>query len=153
MKQDGRSAMLYFAYASNMNEAQMKERCPGSGFLKTARLDGHRFVYDGYSVARGGPVANVVPSATEHVLGALYEISETDRLTLDAAEGYPKSYDRKVVKVVDGAGEVHEAWIYFRTGRVPGKPHPDYEKVVLQGARDRKLPDDYIDRYLRVVRL
>jgi len=145
--------MLYFAYASNMNLAQMKERCPGGRFLKLAVLAGYRFVYDGYSVTRQGATANIVKSETESVRGALFEITEKDRLSLDAHEGYPREYDRKVVEVRDADGAAHAAMTYFRPGRALGKPHPDYERVVLDGARDCKLPEDYVDKYLRVIRL
>jgi gamma-glutamylcyclotransferase len=145
--------VLYFAYASNMNHAQMKERCPGARFLKVVLLRGYRFVYDGYSVPRQGSTANIVKSETESVRGGLFEITEKDRLDLDAHEGYPKAYDRKDVEVVDAEGNVYRAVTYFRTGRTPAKPHPDYEKVVLEGARDCRLPEDYIDKYLRVTRL
>lgn len=145
--------MLYFAYGSNMHLAQMKERCPGGRFLKPAALEGHRFVYDGYSVDRQGSTANIVPSPIESVRGALFEITERDKLALDAHEGYPKAYDRKEFDVRDAEGNVHRAMAYFRTGRAIGKPHPDYEKVVLEGARDCRLPEDYVDKYLRVVRL
>ena len=145
--------MLYFAYGANMNHAKMKERCAGSRFLKTVRLEGHRFVYDGFSVAWQGASGDIVPSETEFVLGALYEITERDRLELDAYEGYPKAYDKKAVTVTDAAGGSYSAWTYFRTGRPLGKPHPDYEKVILKGATDCKLPDAYIDKYLRVPRL
>jgi len=145
--------MLYFAYASNMNLAQMKERCPGGRLLKLAVLAGYRFVYDGYSVTRQGATANIVKSETESVRGALFEITEKDRLSLDAHEGYPREYDRKVVEVRDADGAAHAAMTYFRPGRALGKPHPDYERVVLDGARDCKLPEDYVDKYLRVIRL
>ncbi|MCK7480026.1 MAG: gamma-glutamylcyclotransferase [Candidatus Moduliflexus flocculans] len=86
-------------------------------------------------------------------LGALYEITERDKLTLDAFEGYPRSYERKEVEVRDRDGNLHRAVTYFRTGRPLGKPHPDYEKVVLDGARECGLPEDYIDKALRVVRM
>jgi len=145
--------MLYFAYGSNMNRAQMEQRCPGSRFLKTVRLEGHRFVYDGFSVARDGSVGNIVPSEHDVVRGALYEITERDKRALDAAEDYPRSYDRKIVEVKDDAGVTFSAWTYFRTGRPLGKPHPDFEKIVLKGAADCKLPDEYIEKYLRVVRI
>lgn len=145
--------MLYFAYASNMNLAQMMRRCPAGRFFKTVLLEGHRFVYDGYSVIRDGAVGNIVKADDEGVWGVLYEITESDRLTLDAFEGYPKDYDRKGVEVRDREGNVYQATTYFRTGRVLGKPHPDYEKVVLDGAADCRLPEDYVDRYLRVIRM
>jgi gamma-glutamylcyclotransferase (GGCT)/AIG2-like uncharacterized protein YtfP len=145
--------MFYFAYGSNMNHAQMKERCPGGRFLKPVVLEGHRFVYDGFSMARQGATANIVKSHLDSVRGALFEITEKDRLVLDSYEGYPREYDRKVVEVKDAQGSACAAMTYFRPGRALGKPHPDYEKAILFGARDCRLPDDYIDKYLRVIRL
>ena len=145
--------MFYFAYASNLNLAQMKRWCPASRYFKTVLLEGHRFVYDGFSVTWDGAVGNIVKAAAESVWGALYDITESDRVTLDAFEGYPRAYDRKEVEVKDRDGNVYGAVTYFRTGRGLGKPHPDYEKVVLEGAKECALPEDYMDRYLRVVRM
>jgi gamma-glutamylcyclotransferase len=145
--------MLYFAYASNMNRAQMKRWCPASRFLGVASLAGHRFVYDGFSVPWGGAVGNIVPSETETVWGALYDTTERDRLTLDAFEGYPRGDERREVEVLDRDGNLLRAMTYCRTGRALGKPHPDYERVVLDGAKDCGLPEDYVDKTLRVPRM
>ena len=145
--------MLYFAYASNMNQAQMKRWCPASRFLKTAILRGFRFVYDGFSVTWDGAVGNIVPAENDVVYGALYEITARDRLTLDSFEGYPRSYDRREVEVVDRDGTMSRAMTYFRTGRSLGKPHPDYERIVIDGAKECGLPDEYVDRALRVIRM
>jgi gamma-glutamylcyclotransferase (GGCT)/AIG2-like uncharacterized protein YtfP len=102
---------------------------------------------------RQGPTANIVKSVSEIVRGALFEITEKDRLALDSHEGYPKAYERKVVEVKDAEGNAYAAMAYFRPSRALGKPHPDYERVILDGAKDCKLPEEYIDRYLRVIRL
>ena len=145
--------MLYFAYASNLNFIQMKRWCPGSRFLKAVFLEGQRFVYDGYSVTWDGAVGNMVRAERERVWGALFEITEKNRLSLDAFEEYPRTYDRKEVDVKDKEGNVYRAMTYARAGRAVGKPHPDYEKVVLDGAADCRLQEDYVDRYLRVIRM
>ncbi len=145
--------MFYFAYASNLNLPQMQRRCPRSRFLKTVLLEGYRFVYDGFSVIWDGPVGNIVKAEAEGVWGALFDITESDRLTLDAYEGYPRVYDRMEVEVRDRDGNVCRAATYFRTGRALGKPHPDYERAVLEGAKECALPEGYVDRYLRVVRI
>jgi gamma-glutamylcyclotransferase len=145
--------VLYFAYASNLNRAQMERWCPASRFLRVAVLDGYRFVYDGFSPLWDGAVGNVVLSETEKVWGALYDITLRDRQTLDAFEGYPRSYERLEVEVRDRDGKVHRAMTYHRTGRAIGKPHPDYERVVLDGAKECGLPEEYVDRVLRVPRI
>jgi gamma-glutamylcyclotransferase (GGCT)/AIG2-like uncharacterized protein YtfP len=145
--------VLYFAYASNMHREQMTRWCPASRFLKPAALAGYRFVYDGFSVTWDGAVANIVKSDAELVWGALYAITERDRLTLDAFEGYPRDYDHKDVEVRDRDGRSHRAMTYFRTGRAAGRPHPGYERIVIDGAKECGLPDEYIDKALRVARL
>jgi gamma-glutamylcyclotransferase len=145
--------VLYFAYASNMNFTQMKRWCPASRFLKAAFLEGHRFVYDGYSVTWDGAVGNILRADSEHVWGALFEITEKDRLSLDAFEGYPRTYDRKEVEVEDAEGNIYRAMTYARAGRAAGKPHPDYERVVLDGAKDCHLPEVYVEKSLRVIRM
>jgi len=145
--------VLYFAFASNMNQAQMKRWCPASRFLKAVILEGYRFVYDGLSVSWEGATGNIVQSTTESVWGALYEITERDRLTLDAFEGYPRNYDHKDVDVRDREGKIDRAMTYFRTGRPLSKPHPDYERIVIDGAKECGLPDDYIEKFLRVPRI
>jgi len=145
--------MLYFAFASNLNRAQMQRWCPASRFLKAVVLEGYRFVYDGYSETWDGAVGNIVASATESVWGALYEITHRDRLTLDAFEGYPRSYEHKEVRVQDRDGRVYTAMTYMRTGRASGQPHPDYERIVIDGAKECGLPEEYIDKALRVIRM
>ena len=145
--------MLYFAYASNMHQEQMKRWCPASRFLQAALLRGFRFVYDGLSVTWDGAVGNIVAAENETVWGALYRITERDRLTLDAFEGYPRSYDHRDVEVVGRDGAVYRAMTFSRTGRPRGKPHPDYERIVIDGANECGLPDEYVERALRVIRI
>jgi gamma-glutamylcyclotransferase (GGCT)/AIG2-like uncharacterized protein YtfP len=136
-----------------MHQDQMKRWCPASRFLKAAVLDGYRFVYDGFSVTWDGAVGNIVKSDNEHVWGALYEITERDRLTMDAFEGYPRNYEHRDVDVKDREGTSYRAMTYYRTGRPLSKPHPDYERIVIDGAKQCGLPDEYIDKALRVVRI
>jgi len=137
----------YFAYGSNMNFKQMKERCPDARFLKRAYLEGYRFVYDGYSDTRKGAVANIVEDK-DKVWGGLFEVSEECIKNLDRCEGYPKVYERKVLTVKDDEGNTYEAIVYLRKPRDKGKPSEEYRKVVLEGAKDCGLPEEYIKQYL-----
>lgn len=142
--------MYYFAYGSNMNHAQMKQRCPGSVFIKRAFLSGHKFVYDGYSSTRNGAVANIIETVDEEniVWGGLFEINEDNLSALDCYEGYPKSYDRKNIEVKDDDGKRYDAIVYFRTGKAEGKPSQEYRNIVIQGAKDCMLPIEYIKNNL-----
>jgi hypothetical protein len=68
--------MYYFAYGSNMNYKQMRERCPSCKFIGRFFLENYKFVYDGYSKTRNGTVANIVELNNAIVWGGLFEINK-----------------------------------------------------------------------------
>ena len=127
-----------------MNHEQMRQRCPSSKYIKRAYLESYKFVYDGYSKSRKGAVANIIEEKGAVVWGGLFEIDQNDLASLDIYEGYPISYDRKTIKGKDENKNIYEAIGYFRKGKSIGTPADDYRNVVLQGARDCNLPDEYI---------
>jgi gamma-glutamylcyclotransferase (GGCT)/AIG2-like uncharacterized protein YtfP len=141
--------MHYFAYGSNMNFAQMGDRCHGSRFIEKVFLEDFKFVYDGHSKKRNGAVGNIIEHNGEVVWGCLFEITEDDLKILDKCEGYhSNSYDRKEFKVQNEKGNTYIAIAYFRIGKEIGKPSQEYRQIVIQGATNCGLPRIYIDRYL-----
>jgi gamma-glutamylcyclotransferase len=118
-------------------------------FLCRAVLKNFRFVYDGFSIGRQSPVADIIESSGDVVWGGLYEITEEDLKKLDRKEGFPKSYQRNIFKVSDDNGNSQNAIAYFREGAALGEPADAYRKIVLAGAADCKLPQEYIDRYIK----
>jgi gamma-glutamylcyclotransferase len=140
--------MFYFAYGSNMNHAEMQKRCPRSNFLGRAYLESYKFVFDGYSKYRKCPVANIVQSHQDNVWGGLYKITEEDLEALNVKEGFPKTYQRRVVEVVTDNTNC-EAITYLRNGQPLGSPNDTYRGIVIRGASDCELPTEYIDKYIR----
>jgi gamma-glutamylcyclotransferase (GGCT)/AIG2-like uncharacterized protein YtfP len=136
--------MYYFAYGSNMNHKQMQARCPDSRFLKPVYLNKAGFRYDGYSTSWGGAVANIFASDKNKVWGGLFEVSDKDLASLDRYEGFPNHYGKMIVKVFDTEGNAYDAWVYFRIGEIKGEPSSKYRNVVLEGAKNCNLPEDYI---------
>jgi len=59
--------MLYFAYGSNMDWAQMQQRCPDAGFRAIGLLDDHRLCFPRRSKLRECGVASIHPVAGERV--------------------------------------------------------------------------------------
>jgi gamma-glutamylcyclotransferase len=136
--------ILYFAYGANMNHRHMKEKCAGSRFLKKAFLEGHKFVYDGYSdYMRRRSLANIIDHVGGVVWGALYEVEESDIKSLDASEAHPSSFEKKTATVKDEGGKKYEAIVYYRKYRELGAPSKEYRQTVIQGAKDCNLPKDY----------
>lgn len=142
--------MYYFGYGSNMKHYQMKDRCGNAIFVKRVFLKNYKFVYDGYSNSRAGSVGNVVNSNEHVVWGGLFKIDKDCLIKLDRYEGYPDCYDRKELKVIDDDGNEYMSYVYLREGRELGRPKHNYMQVILEGAKDCNLPNEYIKRYLQI---
>jgi gamma-glutamylcyclotransferase (GGCT)/AIG2-like uncharacterized protein YtfP len=140
--------VYYFAYGSNMNHKQMKERCKSAKFLCRVYLENYDFVYDGYSWSRKGAVANIVPKEKSIVWGGLWEIDEEDIKKLDCYEGYPNVYTRKEVIVKDDNNKEYRAIVYLREPQKLNNPTDKYREIVIEGANDCGLPKEYIEKKL-----
>ena len=131
---------LYFAYGSNMNEAQLKKRCGSSHFLCRATLPGHRFVI----TSRG--YASVRKEAGVTVHGLLIAVTGPDEQALDryemVAEGW---YRRDWLEVVTEFGYSIPALIYIDDIAGEGSPAAGYLERILAGARHHELPPHAIE--------
>lgn len=144
--------MLYFAYGSNMDWAQMRERCPSARFVCVAKLQGHRMAFTRRSQIRNCGVADAVPDPRRDVWGVVYEISERDTANLDASEGFSpararNSYTREERHVLtDGDDKkLLAVWVYFAQAEPnPPLPNTEYKSLIVEGARFWHLPPAYI---------
>ena len=132
--------MLYFAYASNLNQQQMLQRCPDSKPMFTAILDNYKLIFAGWSRKWRGGVASIKPFRGERVLGAVYEISDKDLKSLDRNEGYPDVYNRQSIMVRKEDGGAVETITYIKVDQSEEtKPSPDYVSLIRQGYRDWEM--------------
>ena len=131
------SVMYYFAYASNLNQAQMRGRCPGSQPLFVATLPNYKLVFLGWSRGWRGAKASIRSFRGEKILGAIYDVSEQCLKKLDR---YEIGYDRLKVMVFDEVGQSFEAITYITSGHSEeGKPSAEYISVIQQGYKDWRL--------------
>ncbi len=151
--------MLYFAYGSNLDCRQMRDRCRSSRFISIARLEGHRLAFSRKSINRKCGVADVVEASRESVWGVVYEIADGDVARLDIDEGFragraTNSYERvfKEVVLVDfGGGRAVRVETYVAKPQPqPPLPNRAYMEQVISGARFWNLPAQYIERLERV---
>lgn len=141
---------LYFAYGSNMDPAQMAERCPGSVALGAARLSGWRLTFTRDSPAWGGGVAHIERDPDDDVWGVLWELSDENLAALDEYEGLRVgAYVREHVTVRFEEREV-EAEVYIAVPRGFKRPSRKYLSALVRGAEAHGCPDDYVER-LRVI--
>ncbi len=148
--------MLYFAYGSNLNHEQMRERCPGHSVVGIAQLRDHRLVFPLHSHTWEGGVASVATAHGQSVWGVVYELTDDDVAALDRYEGYRgpgdqhNVYDREMTWVEltradDGSfpRRIRVA-IYLARPANPGPPSKRYLDAIVAGARHHRLPSDYV---------
>ena len=129
--------MYYFAYASNLNRKQMRERCPNSKPMFTATLPNYKVVFLGWSRELRGGKASIRLSRGEKVLGAIYEITEECLRRLDK---YEAGYNRLKITVFNEDGEPIEALTYIKSGQLDeAPPSKEYLAIIQQGYRDWEM--------------
>lgn len=145
--------MLYFAYGSNMNFKQMRERCPSARFVCTARLDDFELAFTWYSQSRKSGVADIVEKKGEQVWGVVYQIDELDLGRLDTCEGYQAGREsnayRRVERTVftgDDTNQPHTIFTYEVDRKKECKPSEEYKRLIIEGARYWHLPEEYISK-------
>jgi AIG2-like family len=139
---------LYAAYASNMDFAQMAERCPYSPQQGTGWLEGWRLTFGGEDIGWDGALVTVVEDGAERVFVVLYDVAETDEQALDSWDGFSLGYYRKVrVRVQTLDGDV-AAWLYVLNGYEGGLPSARYLGILADAAEKASAPADYV-RWLR----
>lgn len=127
----------YFAYGSNISEYRMKnERNVNFFSRKFAILENYKLVFNKVSKKNCYlGFANVVPSLSDIVEGALYEIEDSDIKMIDKFEGHPKHYIREEIEVFCD-GEKVKAIVYIANSSMIRKnilPDKNYMKYILEG--------------------
>lgn len=137
---------LYFGYGSNLDTEHMRKRC-GGRFFTIAYLPNYRLAF----TLRcwkwpGGWAADVVSSKDSIVWGAVYELSDSQLERLDKSEGLDRSaYIREKVTVYRPNGKtLLGVWTYFVKAKGEGKPAKAYIEILIRGARQIRLPQEYI---------
>jgi hypothetical protein len=144
--------MLYFAYGSDLNPAQMAAHCPGYRSLGVARLADYRLCFPRVSRAWNGAIAGIAPSHGAAVFGALYDVPADEVPVMHYHKGYDPAGEAEAnehqfgeVSVRRAGGETVAAWTY---AAVPdgstARPSAAYLNAMLDGARYHGLPRAYI---------
>lgn len=117
--------LYYFGYGMNTHAGQMANRCPDSRYIGVATLPAHRF--------RFAVHADIVENAHSQVDGVLWQITPTCLQNLDALEGYPDYYGRKMVRV-ECMGLSYWCWVYqMQEGLPDAPPSKQYLTLVTEG--------------------
>jgi hypothetical protein len=111
----------YFCYGSNMDAAEMQQRCPGAALQGIAVLPDHRLMItaDGF--------ATIVPDQGKRVMGALWQLTESDERALDDYEDIASGFYRRDFIVVEAQGGVAVLLPAARVGLTFVFRSPDFD--------------------------
>jgi gamma-glutamylcyclotransferase (GGCT)/AIG2-like uncharacterized protein YtfP len=139
-------SMKYFAYGSNMSLLRLQQRVPSARRLEVVTLKNHQLRFNMSGKDGSGKCdAFATHNSDDKVIGALFEIDESEKAILDQAESLGSRYSEKLVSVQNASGEMFEALIYCAIKiNSTLKPFSWYLKHVLVGAKETKLPADYL---------
>jgi gamma-glutamylcyclotransferase len=141
----------YFAYGSNMSRNRKEER---TGTIRDARrcqLLGYRFAFNKRnSKVPGTAFANIVIDDTSAVWGVAYLCNQDAFERLDQFEGVRSGhYQHLPVSVVLDSGDTLNAITYVAGDAYVCEdtfPMEVYLETILVGAREHKLPEEYVGR-------
>ncbi len=158
------STVPYFAYGSNLDMAQMRDRCRDYAAKPApaiqAKATGWRLHFPRFAKSRKGGVASIEPAdAGQVVWGVVYELTPKDWERLSKHEGIQPGRDLSLnayrweqltVTAVGSENSAREMRVgTFIANAVQERlPAPDYLEVIIGGARQHRLPDDYISRLI-----
>lgn len=152
-------SMLYFAYGSNMDWERMTHRSRASTaqFLCKALLPGYRLAFTRRTDAGTG-AADIVADQGNEVWGVLYHIEPEDRVNLDLHEEVRSNQCRSETVLVHPEGErsrTLKVFTYVASHKLPAHQPPtrQYLEYLLNGARQARLPEDYIRKLRHIATL
>jgi gamma-glutamylcyclotransferase (GGCT)/AIG2-like uncharacterized protein YtfP len=135
---------MYAAYGSNMDPAQMAQRCPHSPQRGSGWLQDWRLTFGAEDLGWEGALATVVEAGGQHVFVVLYEMNEADEAALDMWDGVTLGYYRKFkVRIATLDGDVL-AWLYVLNGYEGGLPSARYLGILADAAESAGAPSDYV---------
>ncbi|XP_002737921.1 gamma-glutamylcyclotransferase-like [Saccoglossus kowalevskii] len=145
-------SFLYFGFASNLLKERIGVRCPEAKFRTIATLKDYKVVFRNPSTPNHegiwhGATATIVPSTGGIVWGAVWEIGNEYLDALNREDFVDKGVFRNFeVTVMTPDNKPLKCCCFQMCDPLPepGFPSPHYLSVIVDGAIQRGLPEDYI---------
>ena len=136
-----------YAYGSNLNKEQMKDRCPGAEFVGTGSIENYELQFKG---SLHGAHATIAPKEGSSVPVGMWTIKKRDESRLDMYEGYNLKgycyYNKEQIPVKMDDGSSLTGMVYIMDPRMDfGNPSKSYYDIVRQGYEDCGLDTNVLD--------
>lgn len=147
--------LLYFAYGSNLNAADLTRWCRQRGYayplgekVANAYLPDTRLIFNYYSPSREGGMLNIRYQAGQVTPGVLFRVLPGGWSVLDAKGTEENRYKHLDSITLTEDGQEHLSVAYHvDSAHTTGdfvKPHPDYLGVVREGLKSHGINDCFL---------
>ena len=137
--------ITFFAYGTNISQTEMKSHSQSSMFIGYGELQNFKIVFRGF---QDHAIATLAKKRGSSVPIAIYDLTPSDRFTMDNYEKFPYAYVRKKAKAIFN-GKVIKGFVYVLKIKLePNIPNEDYIKALrlayFEAGFDDKPVDDAI---------
>ena len=138
---------LYFAYGSNLLEREVKRDAKDAEPLGVAFLPGYRLEFTKHANSRGGDAASIQDYAASMVWGFVYRLHDSDKEQLiNREKGYREIPE--ITAYLKSDDDVTPQKVFTFRGKevCPNNcgPTKEYLSLVVEGAKSRDLPNEYV---------
>ncbi|CAL8135419.1 unnamed protein product [Orchesella dallaii] len=157
-----KGTFLYFAYGSNLWTKRIHENNRTATMVAVGKLEGHRLDFGHWTQRWRGASANILAEEGSHVYGVLWELNQCDQASLDKQEGVLDNIYQRVELTVETVpdGKKVNCMAYRIRDETRQKsvlahgenliPSLRYKNVIIQGAKEHGLPEEYV-KFLEAV--
>ncbi|XP_028832096.1 gamma-glutamylcyclotransferase isoform X2 [Denticeps clupeoides] len=141
---------LYFAYGSNLLKERLQLKNPSATVHCVARLKDYKLVFGNYKGLASdrwhGGVATIEHSPGDEVWGVVWRMNMSDLESLDRQENVRLGAYSPMEVSVWTRGQELSCRTYIMNSCVYALPSPQYLKVIVMGAEQNGLPEDYKEK-------
>ncbi|KAK2903675.1 hypothetical protein QQF64_009147 [Cirrhinus molitorella] len=145
-----RSTFLYFAYGSNLLKERLQLKNPSATIHCVAKLKDYKLVFGNHkglaSQRWHGGVATIEHSLGDEVWGVVWKMNISDLESLDRQENVKMGTYSPVEVNVSTSGQDLSCRTYIMNSCIYAPPSPQYLKVIVMGAEQNGLPEDYQEK-------
>lgn len=146
--------MKYFAYGSNMLNERLRARVKSAANPRRVTVQGYNLCFSKRSSDGSGKCAIIkTGSANDVVHGVVFDVEDAEIGKLDRAEGVGYGYTRDDTFMLNVDEVSQQVTVYLAESSYIDnalRPYRWYRDLVLAGAEQHSLPQDYVARLAAV---
>ena len=144
----------FFSYDVLMEQTMISRFVKKMNVSKVVSLPHYRLVWPFYYPPQGTALPSLerTNQPEDVVWGLIFSCRGKSFRDLERYLRVPNRYHRSAIQVQDRGGRRFPAFTYVlsRQDDVPPKPSPEYVTQLIEVARERELPDEWLDRLAQI---